>query len=58
MMQNNTNKKVILKNCVLFTDCIKEINNTQIDNINTLATDDEISRKIDFRKTRMTRYLI
>ena len=58
MMQNNTNKKVILKNCVLFTDCIKEINNTQIDNVNTLATDDEISRKIDFRKIRMTRYLI
>ena len=58
MMQNNTNKKVILKNCVLFTDCIKEINNTQIDNVNTLATDDEISRKIDFRKIHMTRYLI
>ena len=58
MMQNNTNKKVILKNCVLFTDCIKEINNTQIDNVNTLATDDEISSKIDFRKIRMTRYLI
>ena len=58
MMQNNTNKKVILKNCVLFTDCIKEINNTQIDNVNTLAMDDEISRKIDFRKIRMTRYLI
>ena len=28
---NNTNKKVILKNCVLFTDCTTEINNTQID---------------------------
>ena len=25
---NNTNKKVIFKNCVLFTNCISEINNT------------------------------
>ena len=29
---NNTNKKVIFKNCASFTDCITEINNTQIDN--------------------------
>ena len=28
---NNTNKKVIFKNCDPFTDCITEINNTQID---------------------------
>ena len=28
---NNTNKKVILKNCVPFTDCITKINNTQVD---------------------------
>ena len=28
---NNTNKKVIFKNCVPFTDCITEINNTQVD---------------------------
>ena len=27
---NNTNKKVIFKNCATFTDCITEINNTQI----------------------------
>ena len=26
-----TNKKVIFKNCALFTDCITEINNTQVD---------------------------
>ena len=26
-----TNKKVIFKNCAPFTDCITEINNTQID---------------------------
>ena len=29
---NNTNKKVILKNCAPFTNCISEINNTHIDN--------------------------
>ena len=28
---NNTNKKVIFKNCAPFTDCITEINNTQVD---------------------------
>ena len=27
---NNTNKKVILKNCAQFTNCISEINNTQV----------------------------
>ena len=27
----NTNKKVIFKNCALFTNCISKINNTQID---------------------------
>ena len=29
---NNVNKKVIFKNCAPFTNCISEINNTQIDN--------------------------
>ena len=29
---NNTNKKVIFKNCAPFTDCIRKINNTQVDN--------------------------
>ena len=28
---NNTNKKVIFKNCAPFTDCISKINNTQVD---------------------------
>ena len=27
---NNTNKKVVFKNCAPFTDCITEINNTQV----------------------------
>ena len=29
---NNTNKKVIFKNCSSFTNCITQINNTQVDN--------------------------
>ena len=29
---NNNNEKVIFKNCAPFTNCISEINNTQIDN--------------------------
>ena len=29
---NNTNKKVIFKNCAPFIKCISKINNTQIDN--------------------------
>ena len=29
---NNRNKKEIFKNCAPFTNCISEINNTQIDN--------------------------
>ena len=29
---NNDNKKVVFKNCDSFTDCISDINNTQIDN--------------------------
>ena len=29
---DNTNKKVIFKNCAPFTSCINKINNTQIDN--------------------------
>ena len=29
---NNTNRKVIFKNCAPLTDCISEINNTKVDN--------------------------
>ena len=32
IIQKNKNKEVVLENCSLFTDCISEINNTQIDN--------------------------
>ena len=30
--QKNTNKKVIFKNFAPFSNCISEINNTQVDN--------------------------
>ena len=30
--ENNTNKKVIFKNCARFTNCISKTNNTRIDN--------------------------
>ena len=30
---NNTNKKVIFKNCAPCTNCLSKINNTQIDNV-------------------------
>ena len=30
---NNTNKKVVFKNCAPFTNCMSEINNTQVENI-------------------------
>ena len=34
--RNNNNKEVVFKNYALFTDCISEISNTQIDNDKTL----------------------
>ena len=33
---NNTNKKVKFKNCAPFTNCLNEINNTQVDNAKDL----------------------
>ena len=35
---NNTNKKVIFKNCAQFASCISKINNTQIDNAEYIDT--------------------
>ena len=31
---NNNNKEVVFKNCTISIDCIREINNIQIDNAN------------------------
>ena len=35
---NNTNKKVILKNSVSFTNCISEINDIQVDDAQDIDT--------------------
>ena len=34
---NDINKKVIFKNCASFTNCISEINNSQVDNAKDIA---------------------
>ena len=33
---NNTNKKVLFKNCAPFTDCTTKINNTQVNHAKTI----------------------
>ena len=33
----NNRKNIIIKNCTSFTNCIREINNTQIDNAKAYA---------------------
>ena len=35
---DNTNKKIIFQNCAPFTNCLSEINNTQIDNAKDIDT--------------------
>ena len=35
---NNTNKKVIFKSCAFFSDCISEINNSQVDDAQNIVT--------------------
>ena len=37
-VSNNRNKKVIFKYCAPFTNCISEINNTQVDNAKDIDT--------------------
>ena len=34
---DNVGKEVVVKNCAPFTDCISEINNTQVDNVKTIG---------------------
>ena len=45
---NNTNKKVIFKNCAPFTNCIREINNTQVDNAKDLDIVMPVYNLIDY----------
>ena len=44
---NNTNKKVIFKKCAPFTDCITEINNTQVDDAQNI---DVVTPMYDLRE--------
>ena len=47
---NNTNRKVIFKNCAPFTNCISKINNTQIDNAKDIDIVMPVYNLIDYRK--------
>ena len=46
---NNNNKEVILKNCAPFTNCISEINNTQIENVKDLDIMIPMYNSIEYR---------
>ena len=52
---NNTNKKVVFKNCAPFTNCISEINNSQIDNAKgidiVMPMYNLIEHSLDYAKT-------
>ena len=48
---NNTNKKAIFKNCAPFTNCISEINNTQIDNAKDIDIVMPMYNLIEYAKT-------
>ena len=45
---NNTNKKVILKKCASFINCISEINNTKVHNVKDIAIVMSISNLIEY----------
>ena len=46
---NNNNKEVIFKNCAPFTNCISEINNTQIENVKDLDIMIPMYNSIEYR---------
>ena len=48
---NNNNRKVIFKNCASFTNCISEINNTQIDNAIVIPMHNLIEYSDNYAKT-------
>ena len=47
---NNTNRKVVFKNCAPFTNCISKINNTQIDNAKDIDIVMPMYNLIEYRK--------
>ena len=46
---NNTNKKVLFKNCAPFTNCMSEIKNTQVDNAKDLDIVMSMYNLIEYR---------
>ena len=46
---NNTNKRIIFKNCAPFTDCISKMNNTQVDNAKHIAIVMPMCNLIEYR---------
>ena len=55
---NNTNKKVVFKNCAPFTNCISKINNTQIDNAEYIDIVMLIYNLIEYNDNYLKIYLI
>ena len=50
----NVGKKVVFKNCASFTDCISEINSTQIDNakyVNVIMPMYSVIENVKYSKT-------
>ena len=47
---NNTNKKVIFKSCAPFTNCISEINNTQVENAKDIGIVMPMYNLIEYRE--------
>ena len=55
---NNTDKKVMFKNCAPFTYCISKINNTQIDNAEYIDIVMLIYNLIEYNDNYLKIYLI
>ena len=45
---NNTNKKVVFKNYAPFTNCVSEINNTQVDDVQDIDTVMHMHNSIEY----------
>ena len=54
---NNTNKKVIFKNCAPFTICVSEINNTQVDNAKDIDIVMPMYKLIEYSDTILQKHL-
>ena len=49
--QNNRNKEVVFENCAPFTDCISEMNNTEIDNAKDIDVVMNMYNLIEYSET-------